>query len=128
MSADGNAATSDPAVFEAAFVIDDTDETNTPSRVGTPVPNDKEGKGKDAEKMASNTEPVKEGTDPLQNGDRSSVKSAATSRSATLAPSTTSELSPEICVRLRKLDKLEKTYPGPCSLGAAKVQRDVCAN
>lgn len=119
MSADGTAATSDPAVFEAAFVIDDTDETNTPSRVGTPVSTstDKEGKGKDSEKSTSNTEPVKEGTDPLQNGDRSSVKSAAgqSSRSATLAPSTTAELSPEIRVRLRKLDKLEKTYPGPCS-------------
>lgn len=124
MSADGTAATSDPAVFEAAFVIDDTDETNTPSRVGTPVSTDKEGKGKDPATPASNTEPVKEGTDPLQNGDRSSVNRSAagqTARSGTTTPSTTAELSPEIRVRLRKLDKLEKTYPGSCSFGTAAV-------
>lgn len=127
MSADGTAATSDPAVFEAAFVIDDTDETNTPSRVGTPISTDKEGKAKDPETPARNTEPVKEGTDPLQNGDRASVKSAAgqTSRSATLTPSTTSELSPEIRVRLRKLDKLEKTYPGSYHFGDCSSARCV---
>ncbi|MCV5185831.1 hypothetical protein OFB79_26820, partial [Escherichia coli] len=72
-------------------MIDDTDESNTPTRIGTPVSTDKEGKGKDTEKPAINTEPVKEGTDPLQNGDRSSVnKSPAgqTARERTTAPST----------------------------------------
>ncbi|KAK3364472.1 hypothetical protein B0T25DRAFT_563492 [Lasiosphaeria hispida] len=86
----GAASNPDPTVFEAAFVIDDTDESGTPARVATPVPADKEAQNKNAKDMA---EPQKED-----------------SGEAVKAPFPTAELA-SVQVKLRKLEKLEKAYP-----------------
>lgn len=103
----------DPAVFEAAFVIDDDDE---PSRTGTPKP---EVPGKDAPASKEATSDVGDKTADGGSEKRpNTVKpdhatSSATASNATAAsgPGPT-ELSPEIKQRLRKLEKLEATYPG----------------
>ena len=94
----------DPAVFEAAFVIDDSDE---PSRAGTPKPPvpEKDGPAKETdEKSTEKTEkPEKD----------QGAEKAADSKAATPATQPkSSDLPPEIKQRLRKLEKLEATYPG----------------
>lgn len=99
----------DPAVFEAAFVIDDMDDSAAPSRVATPALADKDAKagnsGNDTAQPAADA-PVNGTTETPAgggNGDASNTVAAAP---------TTSELPPEVRARLRKLEKLEKTYPG----------------
>ena len=77
----------DPAVFEAAFVLDDSDD---PSRTGTPKP----------------APPEKDAPDTAKDG----LKPDAAESDGKDAPM--AELSPEIRQRLRKLEKLEATYPG----------------
>lgn len=94
----------DPAVFEAAFVIDDNEE---PSRAGTPKPA--------ADKMEDKPEEkAKDKADEGQNGDNG--KEGEETKGAAGAPppppAAASELSPEVRTKLRKLEKLEKTYPG----------------
>lgn len=116
---DGNDAPNpDPAVFEAAFVIDDSEE---PSRAGTPKPAS-ESKDSNDEQGASQ---INGSDDKTQ--DASSAKGESTSEKtegAALDPGSASkkpaggtsapsaELSPEVRQRLRKLEKLEATYPG----------------
>lgn len=108
----------DPAVFEAAFVIDDTDETATSTRAATPLSVDKEGKtgdsGKDAGKVAGDA-PGNGAADPTPNADNGEADRPDTEQTARVsrgASAASSELPPEVRARLRKLDKLEKTYPG----------------
>ncbi|KAH9226880.1 hypothetical protein K456DRAFT_1092089 [Colletotrichum gloeosporioides 23] len=86
----------DPAVFEAAFVLDDSEE---PSRAGTPKPPTME------DKTDEKKEKVEEAG---QNGDE---KKEGDAGAATAAPAAAPELSPEVRTKLRKLEKLEKTYP-----------------
>ncbi|PHH69448.1 hypothetical protein CDD82_7748 [Ophiocordyceps australis] len=87
----------DPAVFEAAFVIDDGDDA---SRAGTPKPLPPE---KD--------EAAPDGA-PLSNGAHDARRDAETARDGTAdMAQDASELTPEIKQRLRKLEKLEATYP-----------------
>ncbi|KAM0664506.1 hypothetical protein ACQRIU_006364 [Beauveria bassiana] len=102
----------DPAVFEAAFVIDDSDE---PSRAGTPKPPVPE---KDV--TASENTAADEGNKAAdeKNGKRTSTEkpkksasSVASSNTMVASQSGSSDLSPEIKQRLRKLEKLEATYP-----------------
>lgn len=109
----------DPAVFEAAFVIDDSDD---PSRTGTPKP-------APPEKDAGGQEPKEEGggdeDEPMRKSeyknDEAGEKPAEGSQDEPTkekqapepaASATMAELPPEIKQRLRKLDKLEATYPG----------------
>jgi hypothetical protein len=112
----------DPAVFEAAFVIDDSDD---PSRSGTPKPappekdasseGNKEGEvtedRKSAEKTGStNDEAAEKADSPGQDAPAKEKKQQPAADPP--APAATPELPPEIKQRLRKLDKLETTYPG----------------
>lgn len=106
-------------MFEAAFVIDDSDE---PSRTGTPKPNP-------SEKDTGGDEPNKvdsmNGEKAAEKGETKNDKTGAEADKGSqddpskekqsvdpAAPPATSELPHEIKQRLRKLDKLEATYPG----------------
>jgi len=119
--ANGDAAVvnPDPAVFEAAFVIDD-DDSATPSRVATPVSNDKEAQGNSCGKSADTT-PAAAATGEMAGSQQNGVEKAdtgvgvaeqAASPSVATPAAAVAEPSPEVRARLRKLDKLEKTYPG----------------
>lgn len=115
--ADAGAANPDPAVFEAAFVIDDDE----PSRTATPLPPSEEKNGENQEKEDSaegekndassgNTgkDSEKTGGDDGQKPDGD--KPVPQSKPPAAAAST--ELSPDVRAKLRKLEKLEATYPG----------------
>ena len=112
------AANPDPAVFEAAFVIDDGDDSTAPSRVATPLLAGKDTKAGDAGKdteQAGGGAPVNGATNAPATGDNGEANKPATDRAVNAAPAAApaaSELPPDVRVRLRKLDKLEKTYPG----------------
>lgn len=113
--ADNGAANTDPAVFEAAFVIDDEE----PSRSATPQPstasekNAENGESKsvaeDGEK--GDTESGNTTKDPEKNGDNEGRQSEG-DKPVPPPKYTPVELPPDIRAKLRKLDKLEKTYPG----------------
>jgi len=114
-SRDANAdgANPDPAVFEAAFVIDDADDSAAPSRVATPALADmssketRAGEASQATPLAADA-PTNGTADAPAAGENGEANNAA---AAPAAPASV-ELSPEVRARLRKLDKLEKTYPG----------------
>jgi hypothetical protein len=109
------AANPDPAVFEAAFVIDDVDEAAAPSRTSTPSAADKEGTSDSGKQgTSSGTESPANGTDTPASGNNEKTSKDTTNPGASSAPAANpiSELPPEIRARLRKLEKLEKTYPG----------------
>ncbi len=100
----------DPAVFEAAFVLDDSDD---PSRSGTPKPpvpeKDASGPGE-----AATTNDADKQDEEKVNKDASAgkPKTKPAGGPAGEKPSAQQGLSPEIKQRLRKLEKLEATYPG----------------
>lgn len=113
--ADAAATNTDPAVFEAAFVIDDEE----PSRSATPQPpsaieknsdngdsNDSTAHGEKGDTAAGNT-----AKDSEKNGDDEGRKSEG-DKPVPPPKTTAADLPPDIRARLRKLDKLEKTYPG----------------
>lgn len=93
-------------------MIDDEE----PSRTGTPQPpqlNEKDGDSKDdtgngekADTASGNT-----GKDPEKNGDDEGRKSEE-DKPVPPPKTTTADLSPDVRAKLRKLEKLEKTYPG----------------
>lgn len=116
--ADAGAANTDPAVFEAAFVIDDEE----PSRTATPAPfsevkNAGNGESKD-DTTAEGGEKGDTGTgntdkDPEKNGEVDGRKSEGDRPvPPPKATTTTTDLPPDVRAKLRKLEKLEKTYPG----------------
>lgn len=116
---DTGAANTDPAVFEAAFVIDDEE----PSRTATPLPpSSQEAKNGETEDSKDGTavEDDKSDTgagntakDPEKDGDDVGRKSEGDKPvPPPKTTTTTTDLPPDIRTRLRKLDKLEKTYPG----------------
>lgn len=110
-------ANPDPAVFEAAFVLDDSDE---PSRTATPKPalpeKDTKGTGKMSGDKTNSEKEVSEkdgavaddSTKPVGKDDASPEPPKKDTGSSKPA----AELSPEVRQRLRKLEKLEATYPG----------------
>jgi hypothetical protein len=106
------ASNPDPAVFEAAFVIDDTDE-GTPS--ATPKPEDAD---KQLEEPKGDRMPAKQVSDDdktLRDGQRNGENGDAEKpppQESKAQPAASPELSPEIRTKLKKLDKLEKTYSG----------------
>ncbi|KAJ9131725.1 Golgin IMH1 [Pleurostoma richardsiae] len=107
----------DPAVFEAAFVIDDTEDT---SRGPSPKPPTTENDTTETDKAGSKkdeTEQVEDAANVAQNGDKNS-----SSRSQNAVPTPTAKDStplkiaapgvpPDMRSKLRKLEKLEATYP-----------------
>lgn len=94
----------DPAVFEAAFVLDDGEDQ---SRGGTPKPSMPEDKAEVGSAAAGT-----EGTDASQqNGDKEKT-APAEGQSQAKKTDSLADLPPEIKSKLRKLEKLEATYPG----------------
>lgn len=105
---DSAAPNPDPAVFEAAFVIDDSDE---PSRSGTPAPPPPPEKDNiDGGRMSAPK--GEEGDKSLANGANADKEHADDKSKEDGDAPAPAELSPEIKQRLRKLEKLESTYPG----------------
>lgn len=112
--ADAAAANPDPAVFEAAFVIDDDDE---PSRTSTPPPQYQDIKSDAQDKdggALSEMHEVKagdDGADAEKTGAGDGLKPEGT-QSATSSKAASVELPADVRAKLRKLEKLEATYPG----------------
>jgi len=113
-------ATSDPAVFEAAFVLDD-DDTDGPSRTGTPKPplpekddaptdsTDTKGKATAETSDGAKSAPAAESA---ASAGSAGEQSAPSSKPGSPAPGANQELPPNIKTKLRKLEKLEATYRG----------------
>lgn len=114
---DAGAVDTDPAVFEAAFVIDDEE----PSRSATPMPPSshelkKSENGDAKDENTAEGEKGDKGTgnnakDPEKNGEDEGRKSEG-DKPVPPPKATNTELPPDIRAKLRKLEKLEKTYPG----------------
>lgn len=105
----GEGLNPDPAVFEAAFVIDDSED---PSRAGTPKP-PSEPKDANDEKPAGQPNGSGENTKEKATDDKTEDAGEVTgSASKKLDAPHVSDLTPEIKAKLRKLEKLEATYPG----------------
>lgn len=96
----------DPAIFEAAFVIDDSDE---PSRAGTPKPAPPEKDAPNGE-VTGHAEAGENSNANADGKDGSSRDGHAAADGA--AHATKTALTPELRQKLRKLEKLESTYPG----------------
>lgn len=112
-----DAANTDPAVFEAAFVIDDSDDA---SRAPTPKPQPPD---KDVGSAAVGDAGAKE---QRQHGDAAAKARDNGERSAPVADAkepAPPELGPEIKQRLRKLERLEATYPGESPAWPEPVRR-----
>jgi len=107
-------------------VIDDMDDSAGPSRVATPSSPDN-----DTKADGSNNETTQGGAGgsvngasgasagdngaankPSDNGAANKPRAEHADRSSASATPAPSELPPEVRARLRKLEKLEKTYPG----------------
>lgn len=101
----------DPAVFEAAFVIDDSDE---PSRAGTPKPpgTADEAKAEKSTEQTSGSDEKPSETKDESATDKTSEGVADAPAAKPEPPPKPQELTPEIRQKLRKLEKLEATYPG----------------
>lgn len=117
--ADAGAANPDPAVFEAAFVIDDDDDE--PARTATSLPPAEE-------KKPDNGIPKDDGGQDEKGGDTGAGSTAKGLANNTgdddqkaeeghkpvppPKPAAIPELPPDVRAKLRKLEKLEATYPG----------------
>ncbi|KAI1419746.1 hypothetical protein F5Y12DRAFT_720343 [Xylaria sp. FL1777] len=98
--AQGNPTNSDPAVFEAAFKLEDDPDSSSPSPTPRPAA-PKEATKLDANDPSSETKNSTQG----QNGD--SNKASGTLTLGSLDEPT---LAPEVKVKLRRLNRLEATY------------------
>lgn len=107
----------DPSVFEAAFVID---ESETPSRVGTPkmTTGDAQDNQPSGEGAGANAQPSGDST----TADKGDGKDEKEARPGEGAQAPTLDLPPEVKLKLRKLEKLEATYPGLTSIFAANYR------
>lgn len=91
----------DPAVFEAAFALDE-EEAEAKATAEQPAESEKDGGDKPAAE------------DDAQSKEKTGEEAPASDDKAAKedSPSAPVELSPEVKTKLRKLEKLEKTYPG----------------
>lgn len=110
------AANPDPAVFEAAFVIDDEE----PSRSTTPLPPSEHKNSQDGGDGSQDDRPDGDkgdtgaghgSRDPEKDGG-GDEKRADEDKPVPPPKPAAAELPPEVRARLRKLEKLEATYPG----------------
>jgi hypothetical protein len=105
-----NVPNPDPAVFEAAFALD---EEEAEAKATSVQPGDSEKNGSEEpavlEKAAEVDDQIKE-----KAGEATPVpdEKAAKEEPVPAAAPAPAELSPDIKTKLRKLEKLEKTYPG----------------
>lgn len=111
---DDGTANLDPAVFEAAFVIDDDE----PSRSNTPKPPSDDNAPQNGDGKDVGTANDEAGTPTKSEGSAQPTKDAdgrAKDDEQKPAPppkNDASELPPDVRTKLRKLEKLEATYPG----------------
>lgn len=111
---DDGAANLDPAVFEAAFVIDDDE----PSRATTPKPPSDDqapqnGDAKDTGSASGEAGPVAGAGDSAQPGKDAEARAKDDEQKPAPPPKNEApELPADVRTRLRKLEKLEATYPG----------------
>ncbi|KAI1658579.1 hypothetical protein F4813DRAFT_38828 [Daldinia decipiens] len=96
------AANTDPAVFEAAFVLDDDDIENASAQPAAPEKT-VGGTSSGNEKDDSATERNGEAKDHIGGGEDENPKASL--------PTAPAELPPHVRSKLRKLEKLEATYP-----------------
>jgi hypothetical protein len=96
--ADDGARGPDPSVFEGAFVIEDDSEE--PSRVGTPAIGD------------TKAETMDEGRTTEEAGEGRGQETTSEKTEALLQPLEATELPPDVRAKLRKLEKLESRYQG----------------
>lgn len=99
----------DPAVFEAAFALDD-EEAEEKAAAASPENGDVSEKGVKGEESADAVKSEKPEAKETAENEKSETNGDE-KKKAPSAP-TTADLPPEIQAKLRKLDKLEKTYPG----------------
>jgi hypothetical protein len=102
----------DPAVFEAAFVLDDDDPDN-PSRSATPKPAVASDKGK--KESTDDAVSEKKASAQDQNGDVNKTTGTGSTDKPSESAATTPappELPSQVKTKLKKLEKLEATYPG----------------
>ncbi|KAG8156998.1 hypothetical protein KVR01_013220 [Diaporthe batatas] len=110
---DDGAANLDPAVFEAAFVIDDDE----PSRANTPKPPSDDNAPQNGDGSDGGPVSGEAGSSTKTEGDGELAKDAEAGaeddeqKPAPPPKSETPELPPDIRTKLRKLEKLEATYP-----------------
>ena len=109
----------DPAVFEAAFVIDDEDDGDAPTRSGTPKPAPPEKDAKETPKVEVSAAPRNSEETLIEKShpDDEKQKEKENGKEKPAGPGDTkssapAELPPHIKAKLRKLEKLESTYPG----------------
>lgn len=94
------------------------DDSTVPSRVATPSSADNEtgaGISRRATPQPGTGAPLNGAADPLTTGDNGEANKAGAEPAAGAGPAgahAPSELPPDVRARLRKLEKLEKTYPG----------------
>lgn len=116
-SSDGATGDPDPAFFESAFVLEDTDESPTPARAATPAPLPEKEKaatvsGPAMEKPAGAAASPGEAADQLQNGDKVRTKEGLDQPQPPTAGAATGDPSAVLAAKLRRLANLEKKYPG----------------
>lgn len=116
-SSDGATGDPDPAFFESAFVLEDTDESPTPARAATPAPLPEKEKaatvsGPAMEKPAGAAASPGETADQLQNGDKVRTKEGLAQPQPPTAGAATGDPSAVLAAKLRRLANLEKKYPG----------------
>ncbi|PKS12387.1 hypothetical protein jhhlp_000591 [Lomentospora prolificans] len=103
----GEAATNpDPAVFEAAFALDDSED---PSRAGTPKPpNEKDENVKASGSTVADEKPSENGALTPDGVQKTGAEPVEQDKADTPAPPV--ELPMEVRVKLRKFERLESTY------------------
>lgn len=118
-SSDGATGDPDPAFFESAFVLEDTDESPTPARAATPAPRPEKEKaatvsGPAMEKPAGAAASPSPGetAGQLQNGDKVRTKEGLDQPQPPPAGAATGDPSAVLAAKLRRLANLEKKYPG----------------
>lgn len=104
----------DPAVFEAAFALEDSED---PSRSGTPKPTSE--KDEKSRSSTANMQEAKEATTPAENGastpdtgKEKGAEASADDKGTGEDARPTPELPMEVRVKLRKFERLESTYTG----------------
>lgn len=103
------AANPDPAVFEAAFVLDDEDADLATTQSATPTEKTVE---EEEEETDTNNEKKNNGTSE-QNGESKDQNDVGVDEKPKDIPSSApAELPSHVKTKLRKLEKLEATYPG----------------
>ena len=116
-NSDGVTGDPDPAFFESAFVLEDTDESPTPARAATPAPLPEK---ETAATVSSPTmdKPVGaaasagETVDQPQNGDKARAKEGLDQPQPPTAGAAPADPPALLAAKLRRLANLEKKYPG----------------